>query len=238
MLRTFLITLALLSAGPGSSGPAAAYAQDVDRGFEHAVHDEYTCADCHSMEVEHGRLLLRGTADCSGCHHTGERLDRGCVACHDIGEVTEVAVSLTRVFEFSVRPDASPERDLFFDHRVHADRACVECHVDGPAQSAVALDCAGCHEEHHTASAQNCWSCHVRPPEGAHTVEVHRTCSGAGCHTESPISNLTPTRAGCLLCHEDQIEHERARECVDCHLMGSPDRSTMPHATGEPHGRL
>lgn len=238
MLRTLLIVLALLMAGPLSSGRTAVHGQDVDRGFEHAAHDEYTCADCHTMEVEHGSLLVRGTADCRGCHHTGERLDRGCVACHDVDGVADIAVPLTRVFEFSVRPDARPARDLVFDHRVHADRACVECHVDDTSQSAAALDCAGCHEEHHAAPPESCWSCHVRPPEGAHTVEVHRTCSGAGCHTDSPISSPTQTRAGCMLCHEDQANHEPGGECVDCHLLGSSARSTIPAATGGPHGRL
>ena len=211
-----------------SAAPAAASAplQDADTTFLHANHRDFGCFDCHSMQADHGELLVRSTADCRGCHHTGDRLARGCASCHAEAEVADLVVPVQRSFALTVQPGPSV-RDIAFAHAVHAERECVECHVGEPTLSAQAVDCRSCHEEHHESPGGGCWTCHVRPPPEAHTLEVHTTCSGAGCHVDSPIQSPPRSRDGCLMCHEEQSDHEPDGACADCHFVnGVPVESS------------
>lgn len=210
-----------------AAAPAApAAAQVADTAFRHDRHAALRCRDCHDMQVGHGALLVRSVSDCRGCHHVPERAgERACTACHQADELRNVVYPQERTLTLSVR-DAPEGRELRFSHAAHDERPCAECHVDGPSLGVPSLDCQGCHEEHHSASNPGCMGCHREPPEDAHTLQVHATCSGSGCHTDPPIRAPPRTRVGCLWCHEDKVDHEPQGRCVDCHIVS---RERVPY---------
>jgi hypothetical protein len=84
------------------------------------------------------------------------------------------------------------------------------------------LDCQSCHEQHHVSAISGCSECHQAPPSSAHPMVVHVTCSGSGCHQNSPVQATPRERTGCLWCHLEQTAHEPEEECVNCHLMPAP----------------
>jgi hypothetical protein len=199
---------------------APAPAQVADTAFRHDRHATLRCLDCHDMRVGHGALLVRSVADCRGCHHVPERVGMGrdCAACHQVQELRNVVYPQERVVTLSVR-DAPDDRELRFSHAAHDERPCVACHMDGPSLAVPSLDCQGCHEEHHSPSNPGCMGCHREPPEDAHTLQVHATCSGSGCHADPPFQAPPRTRVGCIWCHEDKVDHEPQGRCVDCHFV-------------------
>lgn len=203
------------------AAPAAArqpITQVADTSFRHAAHRDFGCLDCHTMQASHGTLLVRSTADCRDCHHTGERVEQGCERCHEPAEIANVVALVRRVFTLTVRDDAI-DRELVFDHADHVERACAECHREGPSFAERTLDCEGCHEEHHDPGALSCQRCHGDPPVDAHPPDVHTTCAGSGCHVDAPFEASPRTRVGCLWCHDEQVDHEPEGDCVDCHFV-------------------
>lgn len=194
-------------------------AQVLDRTFRHDRHAQFQCLECHTMDDRHGGMSVQETSDCRACHHAGERLEQGCATCHDREDLGGVVFPLELTFDLTVRDDVL-DRNVGFDHADHAERECVECHVQGPSLAIPQLDCRTCHEEHHQPTNDGCMNCHRQAPEGAHTLEVHASCSGSGCHTQPPVEEAPRTRVGCLWCHEDQVEHETEGNCVDCHIPG------------------
>lgn len=194
-------------------------AQVVDRTFRHDRHAQFQCLECHTMDARHGGMTVQDTSDCRACHHSGERLEQGCETCHDPQELHDVVFPVERPFALTVR-DEVLVREVRFAHSDHADRRCVECHVEGPSFAIPNLDCTSCHEAHHEPTLDGCMSCHRAAPEGAHTLEVHASCSGSGCHTEPPVPEVPRTRVGCLWCHEDRVNHRTGVNCVDCHIVG------------------
>jgi hypothetical protein len=195
-------------------------AQVTDSTFRHDRHTGFACLDCHAMQPSHGVRLIQNVSDCRGCHHVRERVDRECAACHAAAELRNVVYPVARALTFSVRDDTF-DRELRFSHAAHEERECVECHTGGTSLAVPDLDCQSCHEEHHVTTNPGCMSCHRQPPEDAHTLEVHRTCAGSGCHTDAPIEPPR-TRVGCLWCHEDRVDHEPQGECVECHFVPRP----------------
>ncbi len=192
-----------------------------DTTFRHAAHEAVTCTECHMMTSTHGARLVRDISDCRTCHHAAQRTEKTCVECHDASDMLAVVHTIPRTFDLSVRDDPY-ERDIAFRHADHEERDCVECHVEGPSLAVPDLDCQSCHEEHHAADDSGCWSCHRDPPAEAHTVAVHLTCSGSGCHVDAPVEGPARTRVQCLWCHQEQADHEPGGECVDCHKIGLP----------------
>ena len=207
--------------------------QVADTSFRHDMHEDFSCLDCHTMEVGHGTLLVVDVSDCRSCHHVRER-DRGCEACHQAGELDDVVYPRDYTFDLTVL-GGPVERRVDFAHALHVSRECAECHVGpGPALGSAVVDCGGCHEEHHRPTASGCMQCHRDPGAPAHTLEVHQTCSGSGCHVDPPFEVPPPTRTGCLWCHEDMRDHEAGEPCTDCHLAadesGEPSRSVLAPA--------
>lgn len=197
--------------------PVAVGAQVPDASFRHDLHTELGCLDCHAMQADHGALLVADVFDCRSCHHVRER-DRGCAACHRTGELSDDVHSRTLTFDLSVL-DEPVDRLLEFSHESHEERECAECHVGGDATLTPSdLDCASCHQEHHVATSSGCMECHRDPGGEVHTLEVHETCSGSGCHVAPPFDASPPTRTGCLWCHEAMTDHRPERRCVDCHF--------------------
>jgi len=226
-MRAVLLLGFTLSGWPPSIGaemsplPAAPVAQVRDTTFRHGKHDGVECLECHSMESSHGAQRIQDVSDCRACHHTEDRLDRACAECHVSAEMEDVVHAVQRTFNLSVR-DRPFVRELHFRHLEHEERACRECHAEGPSFAVPDLDCQACHEEHHAENTSGCMSCHREPTNDAHTLEVHQTCSGSGCHVGGPIQDVPQSRVGCLWCHEEQTDHESEGECVDCHVMSLP----------------
>lgn len=205
--------------------------QVADSTFRHDRHADFACRDCHAMEPDHGALLIRSVSDCRSCHHVRERMDRACTACHEAADLRNVVYPMERVLTLSVR-DGPDDREFRFSHAAHEERACAECHAEGPSLAVPNLDCQRCHGEHHVATNPGCMNCHREPRQGAHTLEVHRTCTASGCHTDGSIAAPPRTRVGCLWCHEDMTDHEPQGLCVDCHSM--PGRSVFSSLRGGP----
>ena len=214
----------------GAALPSAQAAPVTDTTFRHAKHQEMECRECHEMQPTHGAFLIQDVSDCRSCHHTKERVDYDCAECHAVADMREVVYRVQRTFTLTVGDDPS-DRELSFKHADHEERECAECHEEGPSYSVPELDCQSCHEEHHAITTSRCTSCHQEPPEGAHPLAVHQTCSGSGCHQESPIESSPRSRVGCLWCHEDMADHEKPEEeCTECHSLsdaGALSRRTM-----------
>lgn len=221
-MRVLLLSLTLLgwplASGAEMARPRSGQVAPVpDTTFRHDTHEGVACLECHQMTSTHGAYLVHDISDCQSCHHAPERVDEGCAACHVAAEMQDVVHTIRRTFTLSVR-DAPYDREISFKHLDHEERECTECHADGPSLALPQLDCQGCHEEHHAETASGCMSCHREPPEDAHTLAVHQTCSGSGCHQESPVQTPPGRRTGCLWCHEEQVDHEPEGECADCHV--------------------
>lgn len=213
----------------------AEVAQVADSSFRHDRHEAFECLDCHSMDGGHGALRVQDVGDCRACHHVPERVERACEDCHEAEELGPMVFSGTRIFDLSVQPSAVT-RSVDFTHRPHEARPCRECHVGGPTLAAPDLDCGSCHEEHHVETSSACMTCHRPAPEGAHTLTVHETCSGSGCHVDPPFAASPPTRVGCMWCHDDKADHEVGTSCVECHLQ-STGSAPPPAASGSPQPR-
>lgn len=123
--------------------------------FDHTLHSDLACADCHGAALTSHRgadLLLPEKDTCAGCHDVESESD--CGICH----LDTVA---PRGYD-----DAAPYVDLF-SHAAHVDAGmdCAQCHgavtalVARPAKS----ECRGCHV---TASdLQDCSVCHSQGAE-------------------------------------------------------------------------
>lgn len=220
--RLGCVLLALMAA---ALSPRDAAGQTEDSGrFRHDLHGQYECSECHSNG------LATTTADrswCADCHHVNVAYEQ-CQRCHTVGEIAPEPLRRTVTFHF---PGAERVRALTFDHRIHRDVSCANCHTGGAALR-VEANCSGCHEDHHQVG-RDCTACHQKPTAEAHTSEVHRDltgCAASGCHTGRPIdySALQDERPFCLACHVDQREHEAPNLCVECHKLGQTERSPGP----------
>jgi hypothetical protein len=196
---------------------AAPAAQDT--AFFHGEHRDVECASCHAVEPSHGALTVTTVTDCRQCHHTAP-VANPCATCHADSGVDGQVFQRTGTFTLTV-VDEVYERSLPFDHAPHAEVDCADCHAQGPALAAVEVDCASCHEEHHELST-SCMSCHAPSPQDAHTVETHVGCGGSGCHTEVPFDGVPRERELCLVCHQDQTDHEVQDTCAECHALPEP----------------
>ncbi|MEQ1854958.1 MAG: hypothetical protein ABL963_00730 [Longimicrobiales bacterium] len=193
----------------------------VPPGFTHTDHTSLQCFTCHETRDQHGELLVATIDGCRSCHHAASTA-APCARCHEPTETPVDMFSVVRPVSFSVGAGDSA-RSLAFPHARHTDLECVRCHTDGPELAvSPALDCAGCHAEHHT-TVSDCASCHASAPVSAHpAAEAHVTCSGASCHQRLPFEEVPRTRELCLGCHQTQRMHEAPRVCVECHVLPRP----------------
>ncbi|HEU5210757.1 MAG TPA: hypothetical protein VFU06_15285 [Longimicrobiales bacterium] len=189
--------------------------RDATLDFDHARHTQVDCLACHSAENTHGQITVTSFNDCRSCHHTGSVV-QPCTRCHTSTDMPGGAFDLRRPFRPSV--GRAENRTFRFDHAQHADVACATCHREGLELSAARVNCSACHEEHHEAS-NNCRACHETPAAGAHTRTAHLTCAGSGCHSPAPVQASERTRQLCLSCHQDMVDHQPGRVCVDCHAL-------------------
>jgi hypothetical protein len=194
--------------------------------FWHAQHRGVECTACHSTRDAHGRVTVTSLRDCRACHHV-EPVATPCAQCHDRAAVRRLSTTVSRVMDIRVGTLNRPRRTLPFDHAQHLRYDCQQCHTEGLARSAAAVNCAGCHQEHHQANV-SCMSCHPEPRAGAHDLASHAGCAGSGCHDAAPASvqAVPRTRDFCLACHQTQVDHRPGRNCVACH--------TLPASVGQP----
>jgi len=198
----------------------------------HNVHTELPCAECHRSSALVTQLSLT-PADCQACHHGAER-NIPCGSCH----TPPRARNTQQTFKMSVWP-APRTKSLPFDHARHAAPECRTCHEQRPSM-APTKTCASCHAEHHTTKAR-CQTCHAQPPAAAHDAEAHLGCGGTGCHTAPDINAISRTRPVCLVCHQDQENHEVGKQCADCHQvrpgMPAPDQAPLHSPRGDQRTR-
>jgi hypothetical protein len=183
------------------------------RPFLHANHEGLPCVGCHSGGGSHGVPRAWTAADCAACHHREDQ-PVPCVGCHESivrGDTLVVSVAMTLT-----AGELATVRDLSFAHGSHEEFACGDCHARESLR--IPRTCASCHAEHVAAEVE-CTGCHVEPGEGVHDVGAHVTCSGAGCHSQIAAQIPTVSRAGCLVCHRAQRDHEEGRTCVACHAL-------------------
>lgn len=162
-------------------------------------------------------MTIRTAEDCAACHHAPTQ-PYTCADCHAPSGLQGV-LPVGSPMALTVW-DEPRSRDLPFDHTLHEGLECQECHT-GPVLMAVETTCAQCHEEHHRPAAE-CARCHVPAEPGVHGLEVHLTCSSAGCHADAAGERPTLSRTLCVACHADQRDHEPGLECQTCHMIPDP----------------
>jgi hypothetical protein len=203
--------------GMPPSAVASGQLQDTLR-FRHSQHRPVECADCHSSEQLHGQIVIDSRVDCRSCHHTPPN-SSDCATCHAPQVLNPVPlVANGWLMTFSTEQRAT--RDVGFLHEDHTDAECGTCHIEGIDQPFEIASCDTCHEEHHQEpEVADCVACHATPLEGAHDLESHLTCTGAGCHENPPLQVVPRTNNGCLVCHQDMADHEPQEACVACHAL-------------------
>jgi hypothetical protein len=205
-----------VSTGPVESLASVHATARADTAFRHAAHRSLACTKCHASGGDHPGILIKSRADCRSCHHAAANVDK-CATCH----ATDARASrvFAEVRTFSLPGGASRDRDLPFHHDLHEGIACASCHATTPERSARAVDCDGCHADHHREGAA-CRTCHTQtPPASAHTLEVHAGCAGSGCHADATFAAVPRARASCLVCHADHADHKPGKECATCHAL-------------------
>lgn len=194
-----------------------------DATFSHSRHRDVACLTCHSTSDAHGEVTVATTGECMECHHSPP-VSNDCTSCHRVTDFQGERRRTTETFELSV--DDPVTRDLVFAHVQHSDVECSSCHTEGVRRAAAAA-CTACHEEHHRPEAL-CMQCHTAPPRASHTAAAHVSCAGSGCHDPSPIQGVPRTRTLCLVCHQELVDHERGRNCADCHALPPPRAEAGP----------
>ena len=188
--------------------------------FRHADHGTVECSRCHGIGRQHGTLEVTSLEDCRSCHHSAPLAD-DCTRCHEPAALSGVPLKVTRSLDIRIGSLDRPLRVLTFDHDYHLEVGCAECHTRGSdLRAAAGADCSSCHAQHHLPES-DCSQCHQPPAPGAHTLDAHMGCSGAGCHASPPegIRTAPRTRALCLACHTTLVDHEPGQVCADCHRL-------------------
>jgi hypothetical protein len=203
---------------PGRSITARRSPSDT---FSHQRHRKLACITCHNTASRRNDLTFQPPRGCQICHHQAPARSE-CTTCHEVDELN-AARPLT--VEIAVPNHAPRARPVIFDHSVHGQLACAQCHTTPvslqPEPRAQA--CVACHDDHHTSPA-NCGACHRTaqisqahmPPADAHAGCVE-------CHDQPTITRLTPMRPFCLSCHSSSVDHYAPKECSQCHLLSSPE---------------
>jgi hypothetical protein len=222
MTRTLSLLglLALLGSGTAAAQrTAAAQPAQAPTSFRHSVHRDVACSGCHSSSVRHGAVILRGQEDCQRCHHQGVNRE-ACAECHAPASIRRAAPA-PRTFVIAASNTTITLR-MRFDHQQHGRVACTTCHGNTLTREPDKADCASCHAQHHSPTA-DCTTCHQGGQIlAAHTADQHATCGTAACHG-ARAERMPSSREACLVCHRAQREHVPGRLCVNCHpVRGTP----------------
>jgi nitrate/TMAO reductase-like tetraheme cytochrome c subunit len=190
--------------------------------FPHSRHKSLTCITCHLPTRVRGKLVFEQPRGCQICHHQAAATS-DCATCHAKTDLTTPESVTVRV-----RVANAPERShpVTFDHGVHKNVKCVDCHTSPVTlePGADVLRCAACHDDHH-AAARSCVACHNGSgPElrvaHAPPTAAHESCDA--CHQPEIVGRLVPDRRLCVTCHLKQQDHYATQECAVCHFQAAP----------------
>jgi hypothetical protein len=184
-----------ISAAKFNSKTLAVFEKD----FSHAGgHADEKCSSCHTEEGGHFALALKGSADCTACHHAEVDDTESCDACHE-----------------SKKIEAFGKK---FAHKSHEEK-CTQCHVKGAKDLTLALksrgDCNACHHEG-VDDPESCEGCHENQ---------QAFFSGEGNKKygipETPSEAYVDVEKACITCHGEDVtryEPNLARKtCIECH---------------------
>jgi hypothetical protein len=185
----------------------------------HTVNAGLDCQACHTPMSDHGGLTLTSTATCDNCHHISDS-PRACGFCHSepAGDTLSFA-----------------GRSFLHDPHLSMGFGCDACH-QAPSMAVSQESCAGCHELHHTPSA-NCTFCHEGVPAdtlataaGAFPHEPHQSM-GLACATCHNGPSASVDLESCATCHS--LHHQPTTDCRLCHQENPRDnhRADMAHVT-------
>lgn len=210
---------------PGGAGP-------LD--FDHRIHGEVACAECHAGAAESRRAadsLLPDEAACARCHAVAAAPDADatavCGRCHPTyrppGEPPRFSSTAATRDARSVRNPppgvARPSPYVRFDHAAHATAGidCVVCHARAtaqdrsPAGASLPLmgDCLGCHDGRR--ADDSCRTCHLTDAAGRVRWRL-------------PTGLLVPTGRSFGDRHDEAFVREHGpaaardrRHCASCH---------------------
>jgi hypothetical protein len=194
--------------------PVTADTAPAVRNFRHSLHNDVPCSGCHSSRMRHGEVMIRSEQDCEKCHHVGPSREE-CTQCHNIARFRRGAPE-PRTFQITASRATITLR-MRFDHQQHGEIPCQRCHGDAMSRAPIGADCAGCHSQHHGATA-DCTQCHQGANALAkHTVADHTRCSTPACHGQQAQTLPASSREACLVCHSAQRQHIPGRACITCH---------------------
>ncbi len=198
----------------GATMPTATLAQEqARRPFEHEYHRNVPCTSCHTSGGQHGVPREWTAETCASCHHDPAR-GMSCDACHERATFADPR-PVAQTMHLSVWRE-SRTRVLSFDHHLHVQLACRDCHEG--AGLLEPPECASCHQNHHRAGVE-CAQCHRAPDPGVHDLRAHASCGGSGCHSEAATRRPMLSRPSCLICHPGQRDHKPGLECASCHVV-------------------
>lgn len=201
----------LVALGALDAPPPPQEADTIPR-FRHAQHEIVDCQVCHNTGQP---TTPSNPSFCRSCHHRRSSA-RGCTACHRPQQLARADITVRRTMDLSV--GSGGERTLPFPHAAHDSVSCTRCHTNPPRLSAANVVCTECHENHHDGVAF-CADCHRAPPDSAHPLSAHVTCTGSGCHESIPFESPPRSRPVCETCHREMTDHKVGRECVTCHVL-------------------
>ncbi len=199
--------------------------QTSNRAFSHNRHRNVQCQSCHDSSRSHGAITVRTARDCQSCHHGNQQVAANCTGCHERNEFGNQRYTVAQRFNLSAGAGRTVTRNTGFTHEPHEQIACAQCHRDPLTRSTTDLQCNSCHQDHHKPTA-SCMSCHPPARAGAHNRNVHVGCGGSGCHSELPVVSVPRTRAFCLACHQDMVNHQPRGNCADCHRLPPPRQAS------------
>ena len=178
----------------------------------HVTHADSPCTSCHSVPATVAAFRVPTERECMACHHVETR-GLTCAQCHLASELAG-RMAITARLTSSIWPRPF-DRQLPFDHNRHANETCADCHTMSAYEN-VETECSTCHDSHHTATA-SCSQCHEEGGPPSHGDAVHAGCTGTGCHADVAVTGLPPSKTLCLVCHQDQVDHEPEGDCAVCH---------------------
>jgi predicted CXXCH cytochrome family protein len=202
--------------------PPPAPPDSSPRPFSHRNHKKLPCITCHDVKSKASSVTFKAPRGCLICHHQ-QPAKSDCATCHAPSALQELQFSETIHIQTTARGAPDRARTVAFSHAGHTSVTCGTCHTAPVtlAPSPQAVQCQGCHVQHHEAG-RDCAACHrSATSDTAHTRASHVDCTT--CHQQATtLALLTPNRAFCLGCHDAKVDHQAPTECSACHLLATP----------------
>ncbi len=189
-----------------------------------------TCVKCHTQEADDLQGMPHVVIQCENCHGPANQhpedpaklpIDRTralCLRCHAKLAYPSSARGGLRGIDAATH---------------HPGEQCVSCH--SPHKPLLtSLEPAKPHERHDNQYCRPCHQDQVDMVTGMpHEIVYCESCHGyARNHpTDPPELRMNRTRALCLKCHTDKVEHNAGRTCLTCH---DPHKSSLQFLRFQP----